>query len=241
MQIEELGLTDELVFTKRNEPGAKNRFIYYPDRLNRLPAEVPSITDIFPLWRSGILAGFMGLVKEALQPQRSVSLSDETVGSFLERRIDKRIANNLISAVFHGIYAGDIWQLSAKTLLPMAWQLEARYGSALGGFLRMQNEGSRSQAQVLAHPYDVEVTRAIQNEITLDVKLATAIKGASVFSFKDGLQTLVRGLQAAMEKTGNIDIRLNSPVSSFKMAEGEEQKVEIIAGVCISILILAII
>lgn len=235
MQIEKLGLVDELVYTKRNEPGAMNRFIYYPDRLNRLPSEVPSITEIFPLWRSGILDGVVGLLKEPMKPKRSVSLSDETVGSFLARRVDKRLANNLISAVFHGIYAGDIWQLSAKTLLSMAWQLEGRYGNALGGFLRMQNEGTSSGHQAIAHPYDVEVARAMQNEIDLDIELANNIKDASVFSFKDGLQTLVRGLQDAMEKTGNIEIKLNSPVSSFKMVEGEEQKVEIVAGVCLTL------
>ena len=231
MQIEELGLVNELVFTKRTEPGAKNRFIYYPDRLNRLPSEAPGIGDLFSLWRTGILDGFLSMVKEPLQPKRSVSLDDETVGSFLARRVDKRIANNIISAVFHGIYAGDIWQLSAKTLLSMAWQLEGRYGTAVGGFFRMQSESPSSQQQVIAHPYDVEVARALQNDIDISLDLATNLKEASMFTFKDGLQTLVKGLQDAMEKTGNIDIKLNSPVSSFKMAEGEEQKVEIIAGV----------
>lgn len=236
VQIEELGLVDDLVFTDKKEPGAKNRFVYYPDRLNRLPSDVPGITDLFPLWRSGILDGFMGLVKEPMQPKRSVALSDETVGSFLARRVDKRIANNLISAVFHGIYAGDIWQLSAKTLLSMAWHLEGRYGNALGGFMRVQNESTTGRNQAFVHPYDFEVARAVQQEIDISEELAVNMKNASVFSFKDGLQTLVRGLQNAMEKTGNIEIKLNSPVSSFKMAQGEEQKVEIIAGVGPSLL-----
>ncbi|KAJ8117037.1 hypothetical protein OPT61_g1687 [Boeremia exigua] len=228
--VEELGLVDELVFTKRTEPGARNRFIYYPDRLNRLPSSTPSFGDVFALWRTGMLDGFLNAVKEPMQPKRSVSLSDETVGSFLARRVDKRIANNVISAAFHGIYAGDIWQLSAKTLLSMGWQLEGRYGTILGGFLRMQQESNSSQSQVIAHPYDVEVARTVQSDIKLSRELAGNLKEASVFSFKDGMQTLVKGLQAAMEKTGNIEIKLNSPVSSFKMAENEEQKVEIIAG-----------
>lgn len=222
---------NDVTFTKRTEPGAKNRFIYYPDRLNRLPSEAPSIGDLFALWRSGILDGFLGMVKEPLQPKRSISLSDETVGSFLARRVDKRIANNIISAVFHGIYAGDIWQLSAKTLLSMAWELEGRYGTALGGFFRMQSESPNSQQQVIAHPYDVEVARALNQDIDISLGFAKSLKDASMFTFKDGLQTLVKGLQEAMEKTGNIEIKLNSPVLSFKMANGQDQKVEIIAGV----------
>ena len=226
-----MGLVNDITFTKRTEPGAKNRFIYYPDRLNRLPSEAPGIGDLFSLWRSGILDGFLGMVKEPLQPKRSVSLSDETVGSFLARRVDKRIANNIISAVFHGICAGDIWQLSAKTLQSMAWELEGRYGTALGGFFRMQSESPNSQQQVIAHPYDVEVARALNQDIDISLDLARSLKEASMFTFKDGLQTLVKGLQEAMEKTGNIEVKLNSPVSSFKMTDGQNQKVEIIAGV----------
>lgn len=171
------------------------------------------------------------MIKEPMKPKRSASLSDETVGSFLARRVDERIANNIISAVFHGIYAGDIWQLSAKTLLGMGWQLEGRYGTALGGFLKMQNESTNGQQKAIAHPYDVEAARAMNEEIDISLELAQNLKNASMFTWKDGLQTLVRGLKDAMEETGNIEIKLNSPVSSFKMAEGAEQKVEIIAGV----------
>ncbi|KAF1923468.1 protoporphyrinogen oxidase [Didymella exigua CBS 183.55] len=228
--IQELGITDDLIFTKRSEPGAKNRFIYYPDRLNRLPSASPSFGDVYSLWRTGILEGFTGVIKEPLQPTRSAVLSDETVGSFLARRIDKRIANNIISAVFHGIYAGDIWQLSAKSLLSQAWQLEDRYGSAFGGYMKLQKESTNGQPQALAHPFDIEYSRAVNEEIDLGLELAQNMKDASMFTWKDGLQTLVTGLKDAMEKTGNIEIKLNSPVSSVEMAEGGEQKVQVSAG-----------
>lgn len=185
-----------------------------------------------------MLDGGLSLLTEPLKPARSASLTDETVGSFVARRTDKRIANNLVSAVFHGIYAGDIWQLSAKTLLALGWQLEARYGSALGGFVRMQNEApdskpedfSKGKSKVLAHPYDVEAARAMNDELDIEPDFVTNLNGASMFTWKNGLQTLVTGLKDAMAKTGNIDIKLDSPVASFKMAEGAD-KVEIVAGV----------
>jgi oxygen-dependent protoporphyrinogen oxidase len=166
-----------------------------------------------------------------MQPARPSTLTDETVGSFLARRVDERIANNVVSAVFHGIYAGDIWQLSAKTLLGLGWQLEGRYGTALGGYLKLQNERQSPEPTALAHPYDVEAARAMNEEIDIDVDLAQNMRSAAMFTWKDGLQTLVKGLKDAMEKTGNIDIKLNSPVASFKMAQDTQQKVEIIAGV----------
>ncbi|KAH7371555.1 hypothetical protein BKA66DRAFT_535139 [Pyrenochaeta sp. MPI-SDFR-AT-0127] len=227
--IQELGLVDNVTYTKRSEPGAKNRFIYFPDKLNRLPSEQPSLGHLFSLWRSGILNGVFGMIKEPLIPKRPQGLADETVGSFLARRVDKRIADNIVSAVFHGIYAGDIWRLSAKTLLGLAWQLEGRYGSALGGFFRMQSEDNRPQQLSLVHPYDLEVSKALNEQIDIDLDFARNLKDASMFTFKDGLQHLVRALQKSVEEKGNVEIRTEAPIqSSTPMKDGNG--VEIISG-----------
>lgn len=143
-------------------------------------------------------------------------MTDETVGSWLERRVDKRIADNLISALFHGIYAGDIWQLSAKTLLGLAWQLEGRYGNALGGFFRMQNEDPRPEQLTLAHPVDLESSKAMNDEIVLNTDFERNLNEASMFTFRNGLQQLVRALQDAVETKGNVEIRTEAPIQSFK-------------------------
>jgi oxygen-dependent protoporphyrinogen oxidase len=160
-------------------------------------------------------------------------LTDETIGSFVERRFDKRLADNVVSAGLHGIYAGDVWQLSCKTLFSQAWQLEKRYGSALGGFFRMQAEDQSPSMMLLAHPSDVEAARAINEEVDLDLDFAKKLKDASVFSFKDGLQQLVTALQSSLEKKGNVEIRVNSPVHSSKLVEGEAQQIEVVSGVCL--------
>jgi oxygen-dependent protoporphyrinogen oxidase len=177
------------------------------------------------------MAGAFGMITEPMKPRRPNEMSDETIGSFLERRVDKRIANNIVSAVFHGIYAGDIWQLSAKTLLSMAWQLETRYGSALGGFFRMQSEDKRQVALTLAHPYDVETAKALNDEIDLDLEFAKNLKDASTFTFKNGLQQLVQALQKSVEKKGNVEVRVNSPVQSTKPVEGDSFQVAVATGV----------
>lgn len=232
MLVQELGLIDEVVYTKRSEPGAKNRYLYYPDRLNKLPSS-PNVglAEIYKLWSSGILDGVFGLITEPMKPSRSRHMLDETVGSFLARRTDKRIANNLVSAVFHGIYAGDIWQLSAKTLLSTAWQLEGKYGTALGGFLKMQNESSSHQVS-LVHPLDVEFGKAVNEEIDLDTDFAINLQEASMYSFENGLQTLVHKLQDAVNSKGNVVIKTESPIQSFKSIKDGPPGVEVVSGVC---------
>ena len=59
-QVQDLGLIDEVLYTLRTDPGAKNRFIYYPDQLNRLPSEMPTFTSMLALYRTGLLAGTFG-------------------------------------------------------------------------------------------------------------------------------------------------------------------------------------
>jgi oxygen-dependent protoporphyrinogen oxidase len=177
------------------------------------------------------MAGVFGMIMEPTKPKRSVVVTDETIGSFLERRVDKRIANNLVSAVFHGIYAGDIWQLSAKTLLSMAWHLEGHYGSALGGFFKMQSEDPRQVALTLAHPYDIDTAKALNEEIDLDLDFAKNLKDASTFTFKNGLQELSRALQKSVEEKGNVDVKVNSPVQSTKPVGDETLQVAVTTGV----------
>jgi oxygen-dependent protoporphyrinogen oxidase len=232
--VQELGLVKDITYTKRTAAAAKNRYIYYPDRLNRLPAEAPSLLDVISLWRSGMLAGTLGMVTEPLTPKRPQGLTDETVGSFLSRRVDKRIANNLVSAVFHGIYAGDIWQLSAKTLLSLAWQLEGKYGSALGGFFRMQSDDTRSQSLTLVHPYDLEISRALNREIDLDPDYAKNLKEASTFTFRNGLQQLVNALEYSVVNKGNVDIQVNSPVQSTTPVGDGSLQIAVTTGVYIT-------
>ncbi|KAF1836505.1 Protoporphyrinogen oxidase [Decorospora gaudefroyi] len=227
--IQELGLVDQVIYTKRSEPGAQNRFLYYPDQLNRLPTGRPSLADLLSLWRTGMLAGVFGIITEPLQTQRPKSLTDETIGSFLTRRIDQRIADNIVSAGIHGIYAGDIWQLSAKTLLGLAWQLEGRYGSALGGYVWMQGESPRPEDVTLVHPFDLEVSKAMNEEIDIDADFMRNLGEASMFSFRNGLQSFVYALQEATEANGNVQIRTETPIQSLAAAEGK-QGIDIIHG-----------
>ena len=175
------------------------------------------------------------MITEPMKPKRPDSMSDETVGSFLARRVDKRIADNIVSAVFHGIYAGDINQLSAKTLLSMPWQLEGRYGNALGGFFRMQNEDPRPEQVTLVHPYDREIAKAMNEEIDIELGFAKNLKDSAMFSFRNGLQQMVKALLDTVENKDNVEIRTEAPIQSFKpLNENGKLGVEIVSGVCSS-------
>jgi len=137
-------LEEEVIITPKDSPAAKNRFIYYPDRLVRMPGPGQDIFDIaWSVMTEPVFKGLLsGVLFEHSRPPRSAALKDESVASFLERRLGSPLlANNMVSAVLHGIYAGDITKLSIRSLLPSAWYNERCYGSLSRAYgLSMRNK-----------------------------------------------------------------------------------------------------
>jgi oxygen-dependent protoporphyrinogen oxidase len=220
---------DNVLYSKRTSAGAKNRFLYYPDRLNQLPSPGEPVNpgNVFSLWRSGLLAGLYSVLLEPWRPQRPFSLTDESIGSFLSRRFDKRLANNLVSAVLHGIYAGDVWQLSARTLLAQAWKLEGLHGSIFGGMLTANMEDRQPEFVSLSHPYDVAELAAMRQDIQLDDTFADRLAECSMFSFRNGLQDLIKTLQRKLEESNQVQFKVQTKVENIKYIAGAEPEVEL--------------
>ncbi|KAF2878027.1 hypothetical protein BDV95DRAFT_589011 [Massariosphaeria phaeospora] len=229
--IQDLGLASDVIVTRRDAPGATNRYIYYPDRLVKLPSPpgLPSLRSLIELFRSGAADGVFSALTEPWWPRRDPSLTDESVGAFISRRVDKRVAQNLVSAVYHGIYAGDIWKLSVKTLMPLLWQHEGRSGSIAKGMHDIDADFSKPDRRTLWHPYDLASAKAM-HDIEIESGLKTTLDEASVYSFKGGLQQLVHKLKQNLEKNKNVDIKLDSPVQSFKMVPKSAERVKVVAG-----------
>lgn len=179
------------------------------------------------------MAGARFLVGEAFVSQRPASLKDESIGSFVDRRIDQRVANNLVSPVFHGIYAGDIWQLSARTLMAQAWMMEGLHGSITNAIFKLQNEAPQG-FKLLQHPYDASIEDAITNEVKVDEKFEDSLKQCAMFTFKDGMSTLVRTLQKKLQDNGQVDFKFGSWIKDYKKAQ-EGQQIEVTTGVSASV------
>ena len=87
---------------------------------------------------------FWGVIRESSVAARPPEMEDESVGSFLQRRLgSSNVGENLVSAVLHGIYAGDIYQLSAKSILPQLWRRESEFGKITQGIFADLRSGSR--------------------------------------------------------------------------------------------------
>jgi oxygen-dependent protoporphyrinogen oxidase len=127
-------------------------------------------------------------------------MEDESISSFFTRRFNADLANNIVSAVVSGIYAGNINRLSIKSTFPSIWDMENTHGSVMLGLLRGRAELSSE---------DMELEREIQQS---SHELLSEMGDTSIYSFKGGLEILSKRIVAALDRAPNVTIRMETPV-----------------------------
>ncbi len=94
---------------------------------------------------------------------------EETLAQFVERRLGREFLDYAIDPFVSGVYAGVPEALSVKSAFPKLYDLEQKYGSLIKGTIM----GARERKK--------------RNEVSK--------QSARLFSFKDGLQTMIDALQ----------------------------------------------
>ncbi|KAI9722817.1 MAG: oxygen-dependent protoporphyrinogen oxidase [Chrysothrix sp. TS-e1954] len=220
-----LGLYRDMLFVDRNAPAAKNRFIYYPDRLVKMPGPGQSALSILqtlatePIFDGTISTGLLEFFKD----ERPETLTDQSVGDFISRRFSARLANNLLSALYHGIYAGDIWKLSARSILPVQWNGEARYGSFLNGAFNMWLTESR---YTFCDDLLAEI-RQMHGTQQWPLEMAQKVKTCSVFTFRRGVGMLAEALERKLYANSNVSVQKSTNVQLLSgVPESSDIKVQ---------------
>lgn len=142
----------------------------------------------------------VAILKEPFRKRRSLDIEDESVASFFRRRFGGGIATNLVGAVLHGIFAGDVERLSIKSVFPSLWRKEGQRGSVVRGFMRC--------GEPLTTP-DQELVDGVGEEAK---ELKKRMKGVSVLSFKGGIEVLVKSLERELEEREMVTIKRREEV-----------------------------
>ncbi|MCA1056457.1 protoporphyrinogen oxidase [Rossellomorea aquimaris] len=100
---------------------------------------------------------------------RSTSSEDQSLGRFFRRRMGDEVVDNLIEPLLTGIYAGDIDQLSLMSTFPELHEIEQKHRSLIAGIKKA------------ASRYENEE------------------KNGRFLTFSNGLQSLVEGLENALD------------------------------------------
>ncbi len=220
--------------TSKNSVAAQNRFVYYPDHLVRMPGPGTSLlSNVINLLSEPVFKGAVwGAIKEYYKaaPTRLDGVDDESIGSFISRRFGSGPADNLASAIVHGIYAGDIYNLSARTILPGPWETELKIGSVLQGFYLQQQpvypaeEKSNDDFNKYLHGSgrrpvatdDVELIKDFNSRPAVSDTLK-AVRASSVFTFKGGIGELADRLEAKLLENPRVVIQMQSRAQNLEL------------------------
>ncbi|KAJ5584318.1 uncharacterized protein N7459_004118 [Penicillium hispanicum] len=225
-----LGLLHEVIMTPRSSPAGLNRFIYYPDRLVRLPSPQPdrslrtNIMDVVRTLREPLFQGFVsGVIFEHTKPGRMPHewAEDESVASFMSRRFNSQIADNLVSAMMHGIYAGDIDKLSAQALLGTLRDREDTgvvYSTLMRALSPKRSGAMDDFLAIKAHAKHEPA--ALSPTEPLSEFIRESIRRSTTFTFRKGNQQLLEGLASALRKSGKVDIRTSTEIQSLSRFQG---------------------
>ena len=203
--IKQIGLEKEILWANKDSVGAKNRYIKYQNRLVliRLPNRFFPDRYLFtePLLRKTI----GGILKFGLlPPRRPVGVKYESIASFFRRRFNNHIAQYFVSALIHGIYAGDYELLSMRSsFFKLFWNAET-----MGK--RVPKRPSEEEALLS------ELRAAVGEDL---VKTATE---SGMYSFPDGMETLARRIREKLE--GRVTVRTDCPVQRINM-DGDNVKI----------------
>ncbi|EEH19390.2 protoporphyrinogen oxidase [Paracoccidioides brasiliensis Pb03] len=205
----DLGLKNDILATKNDSPAACNRYIYYPDHLVRLPGPYPgygSLANILMnviqlctepvLWKLAV-----EVIRDPRRQERDRFITDESIGDFMKRCFGPNVADIVGSAFFHGIYAGDLYRLSARTILRIAWdefQLSKRgFATELMEYLNKKR---------FTMPYDIFKARQLVSKEKI-TEICNFAAGNNVFTLRRGLGQLATTLESSLRRAPNVEIQ----------------------------------
>jgi oxygen-dependent protoporphyrinogen oxidase len=142
----ELGLGDELIGTR---PDTRKVYIVWKKKLHAMPEGL--ILGIPTEWKPFAETELFGLdtkLRALLEPfiPRKVFAGDddESIASFVTRRLGADICDRIAGPLLGGIFAGDPESLSVRACIPQLVEAEAKYGSLVRAMRALR--GARKEA-----------------------------------------------------------------------------------------------
>jgi oxygen-dependent protoporphyrinogen oxidase len=178
----ELGLQDRLVGTTSS---GKNYVLH-----NGRPAIVPTAPGSF--FSTPLLSakGKLRLLKEPFVSPRT-DLADESLGSFLRRRLGDEMVDNVVKPAIGSVYLGDVDAMSVQVSFGRFAEMEKAHGSLVKGmFALMKEKRAERKASGEPRPPKKPAFATLQGGL---IELVNAL--AAQFEGEILLETAVAGLQ----------------------------------------------
>ncbi|KAL7790426.1 hypothetical protein V8C37DRAFT_403451 [Trichoderma ceciliae] len=197
-------------------PRDLSRYIYYPDHLVPLPPHTSLAAFASePIVVESLWAGFGYVMRRLFSRKDRVPVEDLSIADWIQHITGSQVlAENLASAMVHGIYGGDIYTLSARSVLDRFYW--AHYLPNLGPNVRHMALAEQSFMEAMAEDPQVR-------------KLAQQPRGALLTFGEAGMEALPIALADALNGQANVEVKLNAKVTALDY-DSETELVKIATG-----------
>ncbi|XP_052345866.1 protoporphyrinogen oxidase-like isoform X2 [Oncorhynchus keta] len=185
--VEELGLESEVLPVTYDHVASKNRYLYVGGQLHKMPSGLGGVVRTVPPFSRPLV---QSVLKEILISRGKEE--DESVHSFVSRRLGTELADIAIDSLCRGVFAGDCRKLSVRSCLPPLYNAEKARGSIILGMLLGPGPGPDVPPSTLTK-------RAAQ-------------ENWAQWSLKRGLQNLPEALEERMRNGGRVEVHKDTPV-----------------------------
>ncbi|XP_028836093.1 protoporphyrinogen oxidase [Denticeps clupeoides] len=188
--VSELGLESEILPVSNNHVASKNRFLYVKGQLHKMPSGLGGVVRTVPPFSRPIL---QNVLREVLVSKGKEE--DESVHSFMSRRLGSELTDIAIDSLCRGVFAGDCKALSMRSCFPPLFNAERARGSILLGMLLGSGGGLHVPPSDLAKRSSKE--------------------SWSQWSLKKGMQMLPEALEEFLKIKKNVELHKHASVKTL--------------------------
>ncbi|XP_019946941.2 protoporphyrinogen oxidase [Paralichthys olivaceus] len=128
--MDDLGLAGEILPVTSSHVASKNRFLYVKGQLHKMPSGISGLLRTVPPFSRPLL---LSVAMEILVKKSKED--DESIHSFVTRRLGRELADIAVDSLCRGVFAGDCRQLSVRSCFPPLYKAEQSRGSLTLGML----------------------------------------------------------------------------------------------------------
>lgn len=206
----EVGLEDELIGT---EEATRKVYVLHEGALHPIPEGlilgVP--TEIRPILETPLftVAGKLRMGVELFVPKADFTGGhDESVASFISRRLGEEVNERLAAPLLGGIYAADAEHISIRAGFPQLVEAEQKYGSLIRAMRETKRARAAASETTDSQEAPAEAVRTTtESDPPLEViaphpkKATTSPKGSMFLSLKRGMGSLITTVAHRLSRT----------------------------------------
>lgn len=216
-QASELGLDDDLEFVHAKNKAAKNRYMYFGGKLEKVPSGFFGLFKTMPGTKTKL---YKVISRDLSTPKIDATKypqEDPSIHEFFSYRLGEEAADAIFNPLLRGITAGDSRKLSLKANFQAFFDAEQLNGSVIKGMFKNN--------PVL-----------IDESLSSDIAKATCVKRAidervTTYNFKNGLETLTERLcdsiMSGNDKDAICQIYNQSPVERISFQKNKEWDISV--------------